>query len=42
MATEESGGAATGAPHFVQKGVVSFTSGVPQAVQKRAMSVLPY
>lgn len=42
MATEESGGAATAAPHFVQKPEVSSARGVPQAVQKRGMSVLLY
>jgi hypothetical protein len=39
VATEESGDAATAAPHFEQKRAVSSIRGVPQAVQKRAISV---
>jgi hypothetical protein len=38
----EIGGAATAAPHFVQKLEVSSARDVPQAVQKRAMRVLLY
>src|ERR1700683_698458 len=42
VATEESGGAATAAPHFVQKDALSATRGVPQVMQKRGMSVFLY
>jgi len=42
MALEKCGGAATVAPHFVQKREVSATRGVPQVVQKHAIVLSPF